>query len=221
MANKHSLLLFLVIISAIREIESADYACKSKPVQMDIIVDWTKNIGSKDKNTVEQIIVKIISDLPAHSSVKVNAASGSIMTQIVSVSTPYANMSWSAKLYDYNLPQGGNSISLAAIDNELNSQFTVNKHRTKAELTIVFVSDSTNVIGTSVMLYKKKAIFVVIGDSIPSVYGPLASTKNHTHLLSEGENKLTRLINSISSQIACGKLLTFSPDTNLHCLFKM
>lgn len=184
--------------------------CKSLPVILEVILDWTNNMNSFDRNVAEQILLKTIPKLPDYSEVYINAIRDNLLTEIASFDTPHDNVSLSDSLRNFGVGRSGNSVNLHLVDEELGLRFSVNEYRQKAELVLVLVNAKTEATGTAHLLNKKKASLVVFGDHIPSSYIGIASNEKHVHLINKEGFHMTNVTDTILNQIFCGKFFLFS-----------
>jgi hypothetical protein len=151
----------------------------------------------------------ITSYLLEDSTVHVNLLSNTV-TEIISLHKTSDNSSWIRNIsfanYAETTTKFSNTITSAAIDNELESRFSVNKYKSMAEFVVLLLSDKTKLDTVSQFLKKKKTFVVVFGLAIPEIFKSVASRYDYIYQVGNADD-LEEVTKNITERIACGKFL--------------
>lgn len=167
---------------------------------LDILLD----VNIKERQQLEQIATHVISSVADGSSVFISSV-GDRIDEIGTINQQYADLDLSVKLQEFDMVQFGHTISSSLIEEEINTRFSVNDYKKRAELLLLFVSDKTKFDEVSEHIMKKKTFVVVFGTSIPAVYRDLASREDHIYLVGSGDH-LIDVTHSLVNQTFCGEL---------------
>ncbi|XP_053388908.1 uncharacterized protein LOC128551963 isoform X2 [Mercenaria mercenaria] len=191
--------------------------CSFEPVKLSIFRDGTSNVDVDIENQMDHLAKNITSGVPNESTIFVNSL-GDQVVELVSFNKTGLDLSWVKKWsIRKEVKQFGDTLSALALSNELNARYSVNQYKSRAEMVILLVSDTSKLDALPSLLAKKKTFVVVFGSSIPNIYNSTASREDHLYLV-RNKDELEAVTVRILEQLACDS--RFYCDTDMYSLKK-
>ncbi|XP_053389174.1 uncharacterized protein LOC128552176 [Mercenaria mercenaria] len=212
---KVTLLFMFLLCGSNKAFESTK--CIFEPVKLSIFKEGTSNVDVDKGNPMDQLAKNISSGVPNESTIFVNSL-GDQVVELVSFNKTGLDLSWVEKWsIRKEVKQFGDTLSALALNNELNARYSVNQYKSRAEMVILLVSDTSKLDAVPSLLAKKKTFVVVFGSSIPNIYNSTASREDHLYLV-RSKDELEAVTVRILEQLACDS--RFYCDTDMYSVKK-